>query len=53
MEPVTLILAALAAGGSAGALDALGAGKYTVTIRDSVGFQVGNGNVQVNRLPDS
>lgn len=131
MEPVTLILAALAAGASAGALDALkddagekaraayerlrglvagrvsgrphgelalaefgsapckweglladeltkagaagdddlvaaakafmelvhrpgaGAGKYTVTIRDSVGFQVGDGNVQVNRLPDS
>jgi RIP homotypic interaction motif len=71
MEPVTLIVTALAAGTSAGALDALkdddlvaaaktllelvdqsGAksGKYNVTIKDSHGVQVGDGNFQVNKF---
>jgi hypothetical protein len=61
MDPITLIVAALAAGASAGTLDALkddvkdlvdatgtAAGKYDVTIKDSQGVQVGDRGVQVN-----
>jgi RIP homotypic interaction motif len=64
MDQITLIVAALAAGASGGAISALQddvkgaviaaygarAGKYNVTIKNAKGVQLGDGNIQVNHF---